>query len=385
MNGYSIICELRERGVKPIWLLDNNRSLASFSRRIDGFLRIGNDPRSLLEALRKLSSNYRKLVVYPTNDVHLEDLYAIHDEISAYCFLPYNRDNLLSALDKKTQYDYCDKLNVPHPCSIELNTPEDIPRLAALGHPIIIRPRKRDDLRSDVFRNLLLTSVADIERHATHLTQLLERGVSLLASEVIPGDDANIHAYVAYRSASGKILDEWIGRKLNQFPDGFGVFSSASNEAPEIVRELGRRLVDGMDLHGIVQPEFKFDPRDGKFKLMEINLRSMMWHRLGNRTGVFLQHAQWMDAQGQPVERTNRQCTRRIHLVYLKHECGNLLSRRGYFRQFTRNLFGGDQRSFVVLDYSDPGPMVRDLLSYFRYMAGALLLRWKRRASDTPR
>ena len=56
-----------------------------------------------------------------------------------------------------------------------------------------------------------------------------------MASEIIPGDGSNIYAYVGYRSKSGKIINEWTGRKLSQYPDDFGVFSSASNEAPDDV------------------------------------------------------------------------------------------------------------------------------------------------------
>ena len=49
--------------------------------------------------------------------------------------------------------------------------------------------------------------------------------------------------------------------------------------APDIVREQGQKLLKVMDLKNL-SPEFKFAERDGKYKLMEINLRSMMWHKL---------------------------------------------------------------------------------------------------------
>ena len=63
----------------------------------------------------------------------------------------------------------------------------------------------------------------------------------------------------------------------------------------------GRKLLNGMDIKGIAQPEFKYDFRDQKYKLMEINLRSMMWHRVGNLSGVNLQYSQYLDALGEKV------------------------------------------------------------------------------------
>lgn len=201
-------------------------------------------------------------------------------------------------------------------------------------------------------------------------------GIDFLASEVVPGDDAQIYAYTAYRSPCGRILSEWIGKKLTQYPDRFGVFSSASNEAPEEVRALGRKLLDGMDLYGIVEPEFKYDARDGVFKLMEVNLRSMMWNRLGNRSGVYLQFTQWQDALGLPVQEQAQERSRRIHLVYIKHEIVNLLSRWGYWKHFFQNLFGGDERHFAVFDWHDIGPAIRDLRTYPRAMVSAWLKRF---------
>ena len=64
----------------------------------------------------------------------------------------------------------------------------------------------------------------------------LDSGIKFLASEIIPGGENCIYAYVAYRDMNGKILNEWTGKKLAQYPDDFGVFASASNEAPENVR-----------------------------------------------------------------------------------------------------------------------------------------------------
>ena len=75
-------------------------------------------------------------------------------------------------------------------------------------------------------------------------------------------------------------MNEWTGKKLNQYPDNFGVFSSASNESVSEVMPSGRKLVTEINAFGIIEPEFKFDHRDKTLKLMEVNLRSMMWNRV---------------------------------------------------------------------------------------------------------
>jgi len=379
VNGYSIVRELREQGVPSIWLLDSRRSLASYSNRIDGYTLVQWETNSLRQALVHLSQQHGRLVLFPTSDEQLEILHAIHDDVCGFCFLPFNRESLLASIDKSVQYAHCERLGVPYPRSMELSLERGLATLEGLKFPVIIKPRKRDDATTDVFRSLLLEGQSDLDRHRRALEAFMRGGIGFLASELVPGDDTQIYAYTAYRSPRGQILNEWIGKKLTQYPDRFGVFSSASNEAPEQVRELGRRLVEGMDLHGITEPEFKYDARDDTFKLMEVNLRSMMWNRLGNRSGVCLQFAQWQDALGRPVQEQTQERSRRVHLVYMKHEIVNLLSRWSYWRNFAHNLFGGDERHFAIFDWHDIGPAIRDLRSYPRAMVSAWLKRLKMR------
>ncbi|WP_417449439.1 hypothetical protein [Kordiimonas sp.] len=380
VNGYSIIRELHAEGVPDIWLLDYGTSLARYSNKITGCRAIDNSAKSLREALFVLKASYDRLVIFPTDDRQLENLHSLYDEIGDFCFLPFNRDTILGSLDKYTQYEFCEKLGVPYPKTRALNTTADIAALDSLTYPVLIKPNTRQDLTTPVFRSLYLESPAALATNRNQLVGFLESGTTFLASEYIPGDDTHIYAYTGYRSPRGKIIREWIGKKLTQYPDLFGVFASASNEAPEVVRSQGRALLDGMNLIGIAEPEFKLDHRDGQYKLMEINLRSMMWHRMGNLSGVKLQHAQWLDAQGMDIPPQTQDLTTIIHFVYMKHEIVNLLSRPRYARHFRQNIWGGDTRYFAIFDKTDMKPFFYDLLSLPRGILAGCLKAWLKRS-----
>lgn len=124
----------------------------------------------------------------------------------------------------------------------------------------------------------------------------------------------------------------------------------------------GRTLLEGMDIKGIAQPEFKYDSRDRKYKLMEINLRSMMWHRVGNLSGVNLQHSQYLDAIGEEINRQVQVKSRDVHFVYLKHEIINLVTRRKYLKTFRKNLLGSDETHLAVYDRRDIKPFLIDCI-----------------------
>ena len=360
VNGYSIIQELHEKNVNDIILFDTTKKVGSYSNKIKKFVLIDKTPDSLCQQINKLHNSYNNIVVFPTDDLQLENLHKIYAEIKSFCFLPFNYENLLDCSDKRVQYSFCEKFGVPYPKTISIENDDDLKKILSIQFPVLIKPTKREDLKVDVFRNLPLNNRKDFEENWQKLQHYLSLGITFLASEIIPGGGSNIYAYTAYRNQNGDILNEWTGKKLSQFPDDFGVFSSASNEAPDDVLMHGKILINGMDLKGIVQPEFKYDYRDQKYKLMEINLRSHMWHKIGTLSGVNLSYTQYLDGIGKRVQKQSQIKDKMIHFVYLKHEILNLIARRGYYRIFLNNIFKSDKTYFALYDIKDIKPFLID-------------------------
>jgi D-aspartate ligase len=373
VNGYSIIQELSEKGVEEIILFGYSRELASYSNKIKKFMLIDKTPESMYRKIEKLHQEYERIIVFPTDDLQLENLYKLYNKINSFCFLPFNPENLQECLDKYVQYSYCEKLGIPYPKTIYVQKKKDLKNIELIQFPILLKPSKREDLKRKVFRNLKIDSSRDLNKVKKRIERYLDAGIKFLASEIIPGDENCIYAYVAYRDVNGKILNEWTGKKLTQYPDSFGVFASASNEAPEAVLLQGRKLLNGMDIKGIAQPEFKYDFRDKKYKLMEINLRSMMWHRVGNLSGVNLQYSQYLDALGEKVSPQVQIKNKDIHFIYLKHEIINLIWRRKYLRKFIKNIRESDETYIAVYDIKDIIPFLKDCMDTTSGVIGRFL------------
>jgi D-aspartate ligase len=374
INGYSIIRELHECSVKNIWLFDYGPSLARFSNKIVGYSCIQMNAGSLKTAIYKLRERYNLIVVFPTDDLQLVMLNEIFKEVCDFCFLPFKSASLTDNLSKIRQYEACDRLRIPYPRSCHLTNETDLRNIAVLSFPLIFKPiKKHEELRFGLFRNLYVESEEKLQLNLGKIEEYLRNGVPMMVSEFIPGDGSNIFAYTAYRSKNGAVLNGWTGKKLSQYPNELGNFSSSSNVVLDVVKAQGNALIHHMDLYGIIQPEFKFDARDGKYKLMEINLRSMMWHRTGNLSGVYLQYSQWLDATGQSVPLMIQRSEPIVRFVYMKHEITNLLARRGYWRKFIHNVFGSGLVRFAVFDIGDIKPFFFDLFKLPRLVAGRWL------------
>ncbi len=92
------------------------------------------------------------------------------------------------------------------------------------------------------------------------------------------------------------------GRKLRQHPRRFGTGRFAESLWLPDLAEAGLRLLRELDFHGVSQVEFKRDPRDGRFKLMEINARHWLWHSLAAASGVNLSYVAYRDAIERPFK-----------------------------------------------------------------------------------
>lgn len=354
INGLSIISELKQKGVDSIILIEKSFNYANLCLGIKKKIYIDYTNTSDLEKiLFQLHKEFGYLVLFPTSDLEIEILHSLRHKINDFCFLPFNSENVIQCSDKTVQYKSCEDLGIPYPKTLYIDSEEDISNLNNITFPIIIKPSFKKVSNIKVFRNLILNSEIELTKHLSQIIIFLNQGVSFIISEIIPGDGSNVFAYVGYRSKEGEILNEWIGKKLSQFPDDFGVFASGTNDAPDIIRTQGRKLLEGMDLFGINEPEFKYDERDGQYKLMEINLRSMMWHRVGNLSGVNIQFTQWLDATQQPTIFQKQNLTKKIHFVYLQYEILNLFWRNKYWKTFKTNVFTSNKLSFAELQNSN--------------------------------
>ena len=124
----------------------------------------------------------------------------------------------------------------------------------------------------------------------------------MIIQEVIPGGDDHLYYVPSYLDRNSRILGAFIGRKVRVTPIHFGSASFVETICDPKLLELNRKLLHSVKYRGLVGVEFKLDPRDGEYKLIEVNARWGLWDGLGAYCGVDLGHIAYLDAIGQKVE-----------------------------------------------------------------------------------
>ena len=195
-------------------------------------------------------------------------------------------EKVSSLYNKKYLYRIAAKYGIPHPRTVELDSVAGIPAadLSELQPPYIAKPQittSQNDLvcsgltayhRTQKFSN---RELLDQWAHT-----LVEHGVDfpVLIQEFIPGEAVTLYTLTSYSGEKGEIVAGSIGHKIRQFPAEAGRITAGILCHDDSVFRLGCEFLQCIGYHGLANTEFKYDVRDGKFKLMEINTRLGAWN-----------------------------------------------------------------------------------------------------------
>jgi D-aspartate ligase len=287
----SVARSLGGAGVRVYALGDAPRDTVAHSRYCHSFVDLGSGEGVQERWLAWLESGPRDGVLIPCHDDALDFIGRNRPSLVELGYLPYeaNDEVVLAMLDKEKTYELARRIGVPAPRTVVLRDHGDFAEaVAEIGIPCAIKP-----LHAHLFvrhfgwrqKAFVVHELSDVEQE---VRGLLDLGLEVMVTEVIPGSDDQLFSFISYLDDEGKPLFQFVKRKLRQFPPGFGMGCYHVEEWNDEVAELGMRFFQGIGLRGFAYVEFKRDPRDKSFKLIECN------HRFG--TGIELLLAAGIDA-----------------------------------------------------------------------------------------
>ncbi|MFZ0581450.1 MAG: hypothetical protein WAM23_09980, partial [Candidatus Acidiferrales bacterium] len=94
-------------------------------------------------------------------------------------------------------------------------------------------------------------------------------------------------------------------QRWRQHPPEFGRAATfvESIDLPA-VEELTLKFLRAINYYGLAEVEYKLDPRDGKYKLLDVNARTWGFHALGSPAGVDFSYLLYADQIGDPVKKS---------------------------------------------------------------------------------
>jgi D-aspartate ligase len=122
---------------------------------------------------------------------------------------------------------------------------------------------------------------------------------AVVVQELIPGRGAAQFSYAGLWDR-GRPVASLTARRSRQYPIDFGYTSTfVETIARADVEHAACRFLESLDYDGLVEVEFKYDARDRRMKLLDVNARAWTWIALGERAGVDFPRLLWRLAMGE--------------------------------------------------------------------------------------
>ena len=363
-QGLGIVRSLGRHGV-PVCVVDDERSIARLSRYARGFERIAamGDEDSFIDDL--LAIGQRKglhgWVLYPTRDETVAAIARNRGRLASFFRVPTAEwDVIRWAWDKRSTYELADLCGVPAPRTWQ---PGSLAELEAIDAepPFAIKPAIKEHF---FYATKAKAWRADSREQLRELFLRAEAIVGpgeTMVQELIPGDGLQQYAYCALYER-GEPMATMVARRLRQHPPEFGRASTyvETVDAPE-VEALAEKVLRRIGYDGLVELEFKLDPRNGAYKLLDFNARTWGYHTLAQEAGVDFPYLLYRRQLRQPVRlQRTRPGVRWVRLLTdMPTAAIEIAGGRMSTRAYLRSLRGADCEA--VFSARDPLPGLAEL------------------------
>ena len=288
-NTVSVARSLGRRGV-DVTVYGNGHSHVRYSRFCARYVDVGRGPDIGDRWLSHLLARPRDAVVLPCDDDALAMLARNRSALAQAGYSPFEaRDHVvLSMLDKVRTYELAAAAGVPAPRFLRLTDEASIDRaIEEIGFPSALKPVSSHTF-TRVYRGRKAFIVQSAEELRQRKAETAERGLAMMAIEIIPGRDDRLCSYYAYIDEHGRPLVGLTKRKIRQYPTGFGLGSfEVTDEAPDVAA-AGAAFFAAVGIRGLANVEFKRDDRDGTLRLIECNHRFTASNELVRVAGIDL-------------------------------------------------------------------------------------------------
>lgn len=300
VNGLGVIRSLQWKKFRITAMFYNHRvDFAQVSKYVDEQVLVPHPRKAekqFIDFLIDNSSKWKDALIIDTNDDVSIALSKNKEKLEQYFKIPTPEWSVFRKLIEKPEtYKLAQECDVPYPKTLLPKTSEELNEIKdEIIYPCILKPVLGHIFFSEFkLKNFLVNNYSEL---TSKFDFCVKSGHDVMVQEIIPGPDSNIYQCAMYINSRGNVAARFVIRKLRQTPPRFGVARVAISQEviPEIV-EFTERMLKAIDFRGIVHSEFKRDPRDNRFKLMEINGRIARSNWLATYCGVNLPWMASMD------------------------------------------------------------------------------------------
>ena len=221
----------------------------------------------------------KKIILIGCGDSYVQLISENKNKFPENIIAPYIDITLMNDLiNKEKFYQLCEKANIDYPKTFvhyeTIGFAFDLP----FNPPYIVKPSNGIEYWKNPFINQKKVYKTDTrDELEAVLAEIYKSGYkdSIIIQDFIPGDDTFMRVLTNYSDKNGHVKLMCLGHVLleEHTPHGIGNHAVIITEHNEEVENQYKKLLEEMKYIGFSNFDIKYDQRDGKYKVFEINTR----------------------------------------------------------------------------------------------------------------
>ena len=366
-QGLGVLRTLARKGI-PIILLDSDHNIGRYSKFKKKFIKSPHpsDTESYLRFLIDLAKreNIYGWMIFPNSDEAVYVLSRYKDILEKFYKIPTpSWEVIQNVYIKEKTYQIAEKNNIPIP---KTYYPKNLLELMKLDlqFPVVLKPSIRPNFYNKVHKKaLLIKNKEKLIKKYKWMCSIIDPS-EVLVQELIPGVPANLYSFCPFFK-SGQNVTGIVARRARQHPMDFGHASTFVElvDLPEM-QKISEKFLRAIDFYGIAEVEFIQDPRNGEYKLIEVNPRVWGWHTLAIRAGVDFPYILYQDMTGEQVK-PNLPSN---HLKWIRFPTDfitvllEIIKGKMSLIDYLASMKG--EKEYSVFAFDDPIPFVAEILMF---------------------
>ncbi len=233
-----------------------------------------------LTSLLTLLKNNKYHIIIPLEDDTIELFLKHREKIEKYSVLPLAPKNLFELFrDKAKTFELAKQYNIPHPKTYIFKNLQDFKeKITNLSPPLIIKPCKSSGSRG-------LVKITRKEDLYDSYINIHKKYNLPIIQEFIP-DGGKTQGVSILLDKAHNLVGSFVHERVREYPVSGGPSTLRKSVINHSLTNISVRFLQTIKWIGFAMLEFKEDPRDGKFKLIEVNPRFVGSLQLAISSGV---------------------------------------------------------------------------------------------------
>jgi predicted ATP-grasp superfamily ATP-dependent carboligase len=332
-GALGVMRSLGRLGVHVYGVNSTRRPLASYSKYCQKTFFLDLDSTPAEQAVGRLMVIARDIGAMPlliaTNDESALFVAQNAPTLREAFMFPQNSVQVVWSLyNKKSMHLLAKQLAIPTPETVFPESRQDVIDFSGKARfPIMLKASDNIHTSRYAGKKMIIARSKE-ELLAQYDAMEDDSNPSLMLQEYIAGKDDSVWMFDGYFDENFDCLFGITAKKIHQTPVYTGMTALGICFPNPVIEEATRTLIKAVGYKGILDIGYRYDARDGLYKLLDVNPRLGATFRLFvGHNGMDVARAEYLHFTGQPVPRSNI-CTGRKWIL----EDADLVSCIRYYR-----------------------------------------------------